>query len=80
MKQIALVIYHSSNGRDNWTPVMFDSVPEWVKEPEVMGRLVAGEQCMDAKQGDRGSDWYMAKRIVSVEDRAMIEGAFQTIQ
>lgn len=73
MKQAHLVIYRSANGRDNWEPVMFDSVPEWVKTPEIMGRLIAGEQCMDAKEGDSGSDWYRAVKVVSEQERAAQE-------
>lgn len=80
MKQALLVICRSPNGRDNWVPVMPLDVPAWVQAPEVMGRLVAGEQCMDIRQGRDGSDWYKAMRVVSVDERAMVEGALQTLQ
>ena len=80
MNQARLVIYRSATGRDNWQPVAPGDVPAWVKAPDVMGRMVAGQQCMDTRQGDKGSDWYMAKLIVSVEERAMVEGALQTLQ
>lgn len=70
MKQAQLVIYKSENGRDNWKPLSPGEVPDWVKAPEVMGRLVAGEACMDAKIGDKGSDWYRADRVVSAAEQA----------
>ncbi len=73
MKQISLVIYRSSNGRDNWEPIGPDSVPEFVRRPEVMGRLVAGEACMDCAEGVAGSDWYRASRVVSKREQDAIK-------
>ena len=80
MKKAHCVIYRSENGRDNWEPVMFDSVPEWVKDPVVMGRLIAGEQCMDAGEGDTGSAWYKAIRAVSQVERDMVIGALGEVR
>lgn len=79
MKQARLVIYRSANGRDNWEPVAADAVPEFVKDPVTMGRLVAGEQCMDAGEGTRGSAWYRARCVVNQRERAVIAGALRTI-
>ena len=62
-KRAVLVIYKSANGRDGWCPVFPADVPEWLKAPEIVGRLVAGEQCCDVAQGPAGSDWYRAERI-----------------
>lgn len=78
-KQGRLVIYRSVNGRDNWQPIGEFDVPEWVKQPDVMGRLVAGEQCMDPTEGSRGSAWYRAVRVVSWYEREMVRGALSTI-
>lgn len=64
-KQAVLVVYESANGRDNWKPLQAADVPEWVRHPDIMGRLVGGEECMDAAQGDKGSKWYRASRAVS---------------
>lgn len=61
-KQAHLVIFASVNGRDGWHPLAPAEVPAWVKDPETMGRLVAGEMCMDTAQGDQGSSWYRAER------------------
>ena len=79
MKQIRLVIYRSVNGRDNWEPVAADSLPEFVRNPDVMGRLVAGGQCMDAGEKPRGSAWYRAVRVVTQQERAIVEGALSTL-
>lgn len=64
-KQDRLVIFTSSNGRDPWVPLFQHQVPEWVKEPDVMGRLVAGEMCMDPRSSS-ATDWFRAERAVVV--------------
>ncbi len=63
--QAVLIVYKSENGRDNWQPVLPADVPEFVKRPDVMGSLVAGEECMDAAQGSAGSPWYRAIKVTS---------------
>ena len=68
-KQAVLVVFESPNGRDNWVPLMASDVPEWVRHPDIMGKLVSGQQCMDAAQGDKGSKWYRASRVVSAEEK-----------
>ena len=73
MKQARLVVYKSENGRDGWMSCMADEVPEFVKRPEVMGRLVAGEQCMDVGEGDSGSAWYRALRVMGERQRHALE-------
>lgn len=73
MKQTRLIIYRSPTGRGEWEPCPPDEVPEFVKDPKTMGRLVAGEACMDCAEGSAGSDWYMARRIVSKEEQAAID-------
>lgn len=78
-QQALLVIYRSRNGRDNWEPVLPDDVPAWVKAPDIMGRLVQGEQCMDAGERPNGSMWYRAKRVVNQYDQGVIDGALSTI-
>lgn len=59
-QQIELVILASGNGRDGWSPVKPEDVPEWVKAPDNMGRLVKGETCMKCDEGEKGSLWYVA--------------------
>ena len=79
MNQARLVIYRSQNGRDNWQPIASSDVPEFVKDPVTMGRLVAGQQCMDAGERPRGSMWYRALRVVTQQERAIVEGALSTM-
>ena len=62
-KHERLVIFASVNGRDNWIPVHENDVPAWVKDPHTMGRLVAGEQCMNCREGRDGSLWYCAVKV-----------------
>lgn len=62
-----IVVYKSENGRDGWQPVKQELVPEWVKQPEVMSRLIQGEECMDCAEGTAGSAWYRAARVSDLE-------------
>jgi hypothetical protein len=65
-EQAVIVVYKSENGRDNWQPVLPIDVPEWVKEPGTMGKLVAGMECMDPTIGVAGSAWYRATKASAV--------------
>ena len=65
MAEALLVIMRSANGRDGWTPVAPADVPAWVKEGGNMAKLVAGEMCMKADEGMKGSDWYRAEKLES---------------
>lgn len=67
VKQIELVILRSPNGRTHWKPVRITEVPEWVKKPDNMARLVAGDACMKCDEGPWGSDWYVALKPEAVE-------------
>lgn len=60
VKQVSLVILSSDTGRGPWTPVNPEDVPAWVKDPANIARLVDGEECMKADEGDQGSQWYRA--------------------
>lgn len=64
-----LVVFVSANGRDNWHPVRAEEVPDFVKRPEIMARLVAGEECMDCAEGRSGSSWYRAVRPSDLQVR-----------
>lgn len=61
--QTRLVILRSEDGRDNWQSVLPADVPEWVKAPENIARLVAGDMCMKADEGEKGSDWFRAEVV-----------------
>lgn len=58
-EQGRFVIFTSPNGRDGWMPVKPDAVPEWVKDPDNMARLVEGDACMDPTS-ESGENWFMA--------------------
>lgn len=79
MKQTSAVIYRSENGRTNWQPIPAAEVPAFVKDPVTMGRLLAGEECMDVGEGDRGSAWYRAIRVVTQGERATVEAALRSL-
>ncbi len=61
LKTAFLVIEASINGRDLWHPVHADELPDWVRDPDNMGRMVAGDMCMKADEGEAGSLWYRAR-------------------
>jgi len=52
MKEARLVIFSSPNGRGDWVPVKPEAVPEWVKGPDNMARLVNGQTCMKCDEGE----------------------------
>lgn len=58
MKAATLVIWHSRTGKRKWNPVLPAEVPEWVKDKDVLGRLVAGE-----KAYMKGYGWFRAEKI-----------------
>lgn len=75
MKQANLIIFASDNGRDGWQPVAPESVPEWVKSPDNIGRMISGEACMKADEGEKGSAWYRAEKILAAADVAALQRA-----
>ena len=67
-KQALMTIYRSPNGRDQWAPVEQKDVPEWVKNPDVMGRLVSGDIAQNTGGiilPDEDREWYRAERVTS---------------
>jgi hypothetical protein len=70
VKQARLVIYASETGRGDWQPVAPDQVPAFVKRSEVLGRLLDGDMASDAAEGDRGSMWYRAARVLTEAEQA----------
>lgn len=63
MTEGVLIIYVSPNGRDNWQPVLPADVPEWLKAPDILGELVAGE--MACKADEEPPVWYRAEKVES---------------
>lgn len=68
LKQASAVIFTSANGRAPWHPLKPEEVPEWVKHPDVMARLLAGEECYDPTIGDKGSNFYRAVRTDEINE------------
>lgn len=76
-REVMAVVYKAKTPEGPWEPVKPENVPEWVKDSEVMGRLLQGMICMD-KHGEiyiencpdpleYGSDWYAAQEIPAQE-------------
>lgn len=70
VKRAKLIIYRSENGRDGWEPVGPDELPDWVKHPDNMARMVAGHECMNAAEGEKGSAWYRAVPVADLRRMA----------
>ena len=59
------MIFVSDNGRDGWSAVLPADVPDWLKAPAVIARLVAGDQACSPEGGDER--WWRAERLESGE-------------
>lgn len=75
VSQANLIIFSSQNGRDHWELVRPEDVPEWLKAPDVMARLVAGEECMNARESD--NRWFYAEPVPSEDEIRRIVSADQ---
>lgn len=62
-KQAHFIVYRSPHGRGDWTPVLPQDVPEWVKDPDVMGEMARGNAACKNDEGPTGSDWFRADKI-----------------
>lgn len=61
MPEATLIIFKSKNGRDGWEPVLPADVPEFVKKPTTIGRLVEGQMAMNPQDGENA--WYRAEQL-----------------
>lgn len=75
--QAVFVIWASQDGRENWVKVKPEDVPDWVRHPNVLGRLVNGDMCMAPRDGDRGSLWYRADVFLGDPERQRLEEALK---
>jgi hypothetical protein len=71
------VIWASADGRTGWYMVKPEETPEWVKHRDVLGRLVNGEMCMQAREGTNGSLWYRADVFLPQIERRRLEEALK---
>ena len=42
-----LVFFRSVNGGDGWEPVEREHIPDWLRDPGIVDRLMAGEQVVN---------------------------------
>ena len=63
-----LIIYASPDGNAGWTPVLPADVPDWVKDPDTLGKMIAGNACQNPNSASR-STWYRAVRVMSSEEQ-----------
>lgn len=75
VKLVEVVIFASDNGRDGWEPVHQKDIPTWVLDPDTLGRMLGGEECLDCAEGMNGSKWFRAIR--SGDMLAMLPGPIQ---
>lgn len=71
LKAAELIIWRSPDGEKGWKIIKPDEVPDWVKHPDVMGRLVAGDMVTDQKHSPF---WYRAEPTPSAQEVARIHG------
>lgn len=70
MPEGLLIIYKSEDDGETWEPLKTEDVPPWLKQPDVMARLVAGDMAKTEFVGGlsvRGYvfPWYRAERMSS---------------
>jgi len=67
MPDARLIILRSADGEKDWTPVLPDQVPAWLKDPRVIGALVDGGTMAQGPVGvilpDEIRPWYRAERV-----------------
>jgi hypothetical protein len=68
MPEAMLVILRSDDDGETWKPVPTADVPEWLKAPDVVAKLVAGEMAKFAGGiviPDEMRPWYRAEKVSS---------------
>lgn len=60
MSTVNVAFMASPTGRDPWHPVKAEEVPDWVKHPDIIRRLLDGEEVQDVK---KISSWYRAVQL-----------------
>lgn len=70
LKQLIYVVHMSPNGKDNWTLVKPEDFPEWLKNADVMERMVSGHIAQNTNgviAPDEVRPWYRAVVVKGVE-------------
>ena len=68
-----LVVYRSDDF-ENWEPVKTEEIPDWVKAPEVVYRMVDGEACQNTDE-ESGETWFVVKRVIYPHEEKVIAEA-----
>ena len=66
MPEAMLIFYRSLDGETDWEPLKIDEIPEWLKAPDVVGHLVAGEMAQADSNvliPDEVRPWYRAEQV-----------------
>ena len=70
MPEARLIVFRSPNGETDWQPVLPEDVPEWLKDPAVLGRLVDEQTMAQGPSGvilpDELHPWYRVERAPAV--------------
>ena len=45
-----LVFFESPNGADNWKPVEREQIPDWLRDPDIVDRMMAGEKVRNTEE------------------------------
>lgn len=73
LKQAVFIIYSSKDGKGDWQLVKPEDVPEWLKAPDVMGRLAHGYVARNDRivgVPDDAKLWYRADRVLEPAEQA----------
>lgn len=75
MRVDRMVVFRSPNGRDQWKAIKPAEVPEFLKHPDTMARLVTtGEMVMDPRVSEW---WYRVEKVPSKQVIQRIVGNAQ---
>lgn len=58
------VVFESPNGKDLWKAVAREDIPDWMRDPAVIDKMLAGEQAAKPNLHDGVDRWY---KVVEVD-------------
>lgn len=71
MKMDLIVVFRSPDGEKDWQIIAPAEVPEFVKDPDTMGRLMAGDIVRNV---DVSQWWYRAEKMLSEKEVRRVFG------
>jgi hypothetical protein len=79
MGQGYFIIHKSIDEGATWFPVLAEDVPEWVQQPDVMGRMANGYVAHKQPEGvivpNHIIPWFRAERVLTPADQIRTEAA-----